>query len=349
MFGLSSLFMKILFIGGSGVISRAATHQTLAAGHELWLLNRGRRRPVEGARTLVADLADAEGVRAALRGHAWDVVVQWIAFTAADLRRDLELFRDCAGQYVFISSASVYQKPPTHYLITESTPRANPHWEYSRLKIACELELEAAHQASGFPGVIVRPSLTYGEDQVPLVLNAWNQSWTLIDRMRRGAPVIVPGDGTSLWTITHNTDFAQGLVGLFGNPATLGHAFHITSDEVLTWNQIFQQAAQAAGVRTPQFVHIPSDFIASCVPATLGTLLGDKAVSVVFDNTKIKRFVPGFTARTSFAAGIRRTIAWFDADPARRQVDAATNERWDKLVAAYEGGLAHARTQFLAG
>jgi nucleoside-diphosphate-sugar epimerase len=289
------------------------------------------------------------GVRAALRGHTWDVVVQWIAFKPEDIRRDIELFRDTTRQYIFISSASIYQKPLAHYLITESTPRANPHWDYSRQKIACENELEAAHQATGFPGVSVRPSLTYGEDQVPLVLNAWQQSWTTIDRLRRGAPVIIPGDGTSLWTITHNTDFATGLVGLFGNPATLGHAFHITSDEVLTWNQIFQQTAQAAGVSAPRFVHIPSDFIIACVPATEGTLLGDKAVSAVFDNTKIKRFVPWFAPRTRFAEGIRRTIAWFDADPARQVVDAATNERWDKLIAAYERGLAQARAEFLQG
>lgn len=338
--------MKILFIGGSGVISRASTEQTIAAGHELWLLNRGQRRPIAGARSLVADMTDIEGVRAALRGHTWDVVVQWIAFTPADLRRDLELFRGTTRQYVFISSASVYQKPLAHYLITESTPRENPHWEYSRLKIACEEELEAAHRATGFPGVIVRPSLTYGEDQVPLVLNAWGQSWTTIDRMRRGAPVIIPGDGNSLWTITHNTDFAQGLIGLFGNPDTIGQAFHITSDEVLTWNQIFRQAAQAAGVTAPRFVHIPSDFLISCVPAVEGTLLGDKAVSAVFDNAKIKRFVPGFAAKTRFADGIRRTVAWFEADPARQQIDEATNRRWDKLAAAYERACAQARDSF---
>ncbi len=338
--------MKILFIGGSGVISRAATEQTIAAGHELWLMNRGRRRPIEGAHSLIADLADVEGMRAALRNHMWDVVVQWIAFAPDDVRRDLELFRGKTRQYIFISSASVYQKPLSHYLITESTPRSNPHWEYSRLKIACEQELEAAHQAFGFPCVIVRPSLTYGEDQVPLVLNAWAQSWTTIDRMRRGAPVIIPGDGTSLWTITHNTDFGAGLVGLFGNPSTLGHAFHITSDEVLTWNQIFQQAAEAAGVNAPKIVHIPSDFLISCVPSVEGTLLGDKAVSAVFDTTKIKRFVPGFTARTPFALGIRRTIAWFDADPARKQIDEATNQRWDRLVDVYERALTQARMQF---
>ncbi len=341
--------MKILFVGGSGVISRGVTQLTIAAGHELWLLNRGKRRPIEGARSLVADMADVDAVRAVLRGHTWDVVVQFIGFGPADVRRDLELFRDRTRQYIFISSASVYQKPLTHYLVTESTPRANPYWEYSRLKIACEQELEAAHQATGFPCVIVRPSLTYGEDQVPLVLNAWNQSWTAIDRMRRGAAVVIPGDGSSLWTITHNTDFALGLIGLFGNPTTLGHAFHITSDEVLTWNQIFQITADAAGVTNPRFMHIPSDFIISCVPTVEGTLLGDKAVSAVFDNTKIKRFVPGFTARTSFADGIRRTIAWFDADPSRQQIDLAANARWDRLTAAYEAACAQARASFTTG
>ena len=341
--------MKILFIGGSGVISRAVTQQTIAAGHELWLLNRGHRRPIEGTHSLVADMTDLDGVRAALRGHTWDVVVQWIAFKPEEVRRDIELFRDATRQYIFISSASIYQKPLAHYLITESTPRANPHWDYSRQKIACENELESAHQATGFPAVMVRPSLTYGEDQVPLVLNAWQQSWTAVDRLRRGAPVIVPGDGTSLWTITHNTDFAQGLIGLFGNPATLGHAFHITSDEVLTWDQIYRQTAQAAGVAAPRIVHMPSDFIISCVPAAEGTLLGDKAVSAVFDNTKIKRFVPGFAAKTRFADGIRRTIAWFDGDPARQVIDPATNERWDKLIATYERALAQARAEFLKG
>lgn len=341
--------MKILFIGGSGVISRAATEQTVAAGHELWLLNRGKRRPIEGVHSLVADMTDLAGVRAALRGHTWDVVVQWIAFTPAEVRRDLELFRENTRQYILISSASVYQKPLEHYLITESTPRANPHWEYSRQKIACEEELEAARRATGFPGVIVRPSLTYGEDQVPLVLNAWQQSWTTIDRMRRGVPVIIPGDGNSLWTITHNTDFALGLMGLFGQPATHGEAFHITSDEVLTWNQIFRLAAQAAGVNAPHFVHIPSDFLIACVPALEGTLLGDKAVSAVFDNTKIKRLVPGFAAKTRFADGIRRTIAWFDADPERQQIDDATNQRWDRLAAAYAHACAQAKAKFASG
>jgi nucleoside-diphosphate-sugar epimerase len=341
--------MKILFIGGSGVISRAAAQQALAAGHDLWLLNRGRRRAVDGARTLLADAADPASLRAALRGHEWDAVVQWIGFTPDDVRRDLELFRGSTRQYLFISSASVYQKPLAHYLITEETPRANPHWEYSRLKIEGERVLEEAHRQDGFPGVIVRPSLTYGQDQVPLVLNAWQQSWTLIDRLRRGAPVVIPGDGNSLWTITHNTDFARGLLGLLGNPATHGQAFHITSDEVLTWNQIFRQAAEAAGVTGPRFVHIPSDFLIDCVPALEGTLWGDKAVSAVFDNAKIKRYVPGFSAQIRFADGIRETIAWFDADPARRQVDPATNQRWDRLTAAYTAALGQAKLAFGGG
>ena len=339
--------MKILFIGGSGVISRAVTEQTIAAGHELWLLNRGKHRPVEGARNLVADITDLTGARAALRGHTWDVVVQWIAFSPDDIRRDLDLFSKNTRQYIFISSASIYQKPVGYTLITESTPRENPHWEYSRKKIAGELELEAAHQTTGFPYTIVRPSLTYGDDQIPLVLNAWQQPWTAVDRMRRGAPLVIPGDGTSLWTITHNSDFARGLIGLFGNPAALGQAFHITSDEALTWNRIFALTAEAAGVASPKFVHIASDFIISCVPTVEGTLLGDKAVTAVFDNSKLKQVVPGFAARTSFSTGIRRTIEWFDADPARQQIDADMNRRWDKLIASYERGLAQAKTDFV--
>jgi nucleoside-diphosphate-sugar epimerase len=338
--------MKILFIGGSGIISRAVTQQTIAAGHELWLLNRGQHRPVEGARSLRADIAGRESLNAALRGHHWDVVVDWIAFAPADVQRDIALFRESARQYIFISSASIYQKPLEHYRITEETPRVNPYWDYSRNKIACEDELMAAHRASGFPVTIVRPSLTYGEDQVPLALNAWTQSWTLVERLRRGAPVIVPGDGNSLWTITHNTDLARGLIGLFGNPAAIGEAFHITSDEVLTWNQIFRQAAAAAGVAEPQLVHMTSEFIISCLPALEGSLLGDKAVSAVFDNSKIKRFVPGFAARVPFAEGIKQTIAWFDADPERKVVDAETNRRLDRLIAAYTAGAALARKSF---
>ncbi|MFZ5494243.1 MAG: NAD-dependent epimerase/dehydratase family protein [Verrucomicrobiota bacterium] len=338
--------MKILFIGGSGVISRAVTEQTISAGHELWLLNRGQHRPVAGARTIIADMTDVAGARTALAGHTWDVVVEWIAFGPEDIRRDVDLFRGRTKQYVFISSASIYQKPHPGGVITEATPRANPHWEYSRKKIAAELELESAGKAFGFPYTIVRPSLTYGDDQIPLVLNAWAHPWTAIDRMRRDAPLIIPGDGTSVWTITHNSDFATGLTGLLGHPEAVGEAFHITSDEALPWNRYFELTAAAAGVAAPKFVHIASDFIIACVPAVEGTLLGDKAVSAVFDNSKLRRLVPGFAARTPFAEGIKRTLAWFEADPARQTIDAEMNRRWDKLIAAYERGLAAARADF---
>ena len=338
--------MKVLFIGGSGVISRASTRLALERGLDLWLLNRGRSVTPAGAKALVADLADPGAVRTALAGHTWDSVVQWIAFSPEEIERDLELFRGRTKQYIFVGSASAYQKPLAHPLITESTPLANPFWEYSRQKIACEDVLQRALRNEGFPGVIVRPSLTYGDEQIPLVLNAWSKPWTAVERMRRGRPMIVPGDGTSLWTITHNSDFAQGLVGLLGHAQADGHAFHITSDEALTWNRIFQITAEAAGVATPPLVHIASDFLVACVPAWRGTLLGDKAVSAVFDNTKIKRFVPGFTASTSYAAGIRKTIDHFDATPALRQIDTTLDATWDKLLAAYDRGLTAAREEF---
>lgn len=342
-----SRIMKVLFIGGTGIISSASTALAIASGIELWLLNRGRHtNHVPGARGLIADLSDPASLQAALAGHEWDAVVQWIGYEPADIERDLALFRGRTKQYVFISSASAYQKPPGHYLITESTPLTNPYWDYSRRKIACEERLLRAFHDEGFPGVIVRPSLTFGDTLVPLVVNSWDRSWTVVDRMRRGVPVIVPGDGTSLWTITHNTDFAQGLVGLLGHPSAVGESFHITSDEVLTWDQLYRQTAAAAGVTDPHLVHIASDFITACLPDETGTLHGDKAVSCVFDNAKIKRFVPGFHARTRYAEGIRRTIAWFDADPSRQQTDLVANARWDRLLAAYERGLTAARQEF---
>lgn len=337
--------MKVLSIGGTGVISTACTDLALQRGWELWLLNRGHTSAPRGARQLVADVNDASAVRSALANHTWDAVVQWLAFVPADIERDLALFRGRTAQYVFISSASAYQKPPINHVITEATPLANPFWEYARQKIACEERLSLAVRDERFPGVIVRPSLTYGETLVPLVINTWRQSWTAVDRMRRGVPVIVPGDGSSLWTITHNTDFAQGLLGLLGRPDTIGEAFHITSDEVLTWDRIYRSTAEAAGVREPRLVHIASDFLAACLPDRAGSLLGDKSVSAAFDNSKIKRFVPGFSARVSFADGIRRSIAWFEADPARQQIDHAGNAKWDRLIAAYERGLEAARRE----
>ncbi len=341
--------MKVLFVGGTGLISSACTRLALERGLELFHLNRGSNPDrAHGATLLVADLRDEAAAERALAGHRFDVVVDWIAYTVEDVERDLRLFGNRTDQFVFISSASAYQKPLGHWLIREDSPLANPFWDYSRNKIACEERLMRAYRADGFPVTIVRPSLTYGDTQVPLVVNSWERPFTAIARMRQGKPVIVPGDGTSLWTITHNSDFAVGFVGLLGRRGAIGHAFNITSDEVLTWDEMYRQTAAAAGVEA-RIVHIASDFIAACMPEMTGTLLGDKSNSAVFDTTKIKRFVPDFRAMTPFAEGIRRTVAWFDADPARQQVDAEMGARWDRLIAAYEGGLANAVRAFADG
>jgi len=332
--------MRVLFIGGTGIISTACTRLAIERGIELTLLTRGQRATAipPGAKTLTVDIDDAAAATQALSNQSFDVVVDWIAFTPAHIERDLNLFRGRTRQFIFISSASAYQKPATHYLITESTPLANPYWDYSRNKIACEERLLQAYRDEAFPITIVRPSLTYGDTQITLAVNSWAKSYTVVDRMRRGKKVIVPGDGSSLWAITHNTDFAKGLVGLLGHEQAIGHAFHITTDEVMCWDQFYRLVAEAAGVE-PKLVHIPSDFIGACLPDSLSGLIGDKAVSVVFDNTKIKRFVPDYCATTPFWRGIRRTIAWFDADPSRKQVDEAANTAWDKLIDGYERGL----------
>jgi nucleoside-diphosphate-sugar epimerase len=338
--------MKVLFIGGTGIISSACTRTAIERGMELFLLNRGNHPDIPaGATNLIADIRDREATARALAGHRFDAVVSWIAYTPEDIERDLQLFRDNTRQYIFISSASAYQKPVSYYRITEDTPLANPYWDYSRNKIACEERLMRAYREEGFPCTIVRPSLTYGETLVPLVVNSWQLPYTAVARMRQGKPVIVPGDGTSLWTITHNSDFAKGLVGLLGHQQAIGHAFHITSDEVLTWDQLYTAVAAAAGVDA-KIVHIASDFIVACLPDMTGSLIGDKSVSAVFDNSKIKRFVPGFCATTPFARGIRQTLAWFDADPARQQIDVEANQQWDRLIGAYEQGLQNAMRTF---
>jgi nucleoside-diphosphate-sugar epimerase len=335
--------MKVLFIGGTGIISTAVTRLAAERGIDLTLLTRGQHAAdlPAGVRTLTADIADEFAVAQALGNQTYDAVVDWIAFTPDHIERDIRLFRDRTAQFVFISSASAYQHPVGHYLITESTPLANPYWQYSRDKIACEDRLMRAYRDDGFPITIVRPSLTYGDTQIVLAVNSWQKSFTALDRMRRGKKVIVPGDGSSLWVVTHNSDFAQGFVGLLGHRQAIGHAFHITSDEVLTWDQLYRITAEAAGVE-PNLIHIASDFLSACHPDELGSLTGDKSSSVVFDNTKIKRFVPGFSAQVPFAQGIRRTLAWFDADPARQQIDEPSTAAWDKLIGAYESGLSSA-------
>jgi nucleoside-diphosphate-sugar epimerase len=325
--------MKILFIGGTGFISTAVSRQIVALGHELFLLNRGKRGAnPPGSQSLVADISRPDEVRAALGGMKFDVIVDWIAYAPPDIERDLVLFRGITRQFVFISSASVYQKPPAHYIITESTPLCNPYWEYSRNKIACEERLMRAHREENFPVTIIRPSLTY-DPQLPIALGGWG-CYTLCDRLKRGQPIIVHGDGSSLWVVTHAEDFGRGLIGLFGNPASIGHAFQITSDEVLNWNQIYTTIADALGVE-PAIEHIPTDFIIKVAPAHTGGLLGDKTWSAVFDNTKIKTWVPGFQAVVPFREGIRRTIAQFDADEHRRRIDPAVNKDLDTILAAW--------------
>jgi nucleoside-diphosphate-sugar epimerase len=307
-------------------------------GSDLFILNRGQSRRHDipaGATALRGDIRnDPDGVARLLQGHHFDAVVDWVAFTADHIEQDIRVFAGKTRQFVFISSASVYQKPPAHYLITEATPLANPHWQYSRDKIACEERLMREFRERGFPATVVRPSLTYGPSLIPLALGSWQQPWTIIDRMKRGLPVVVPGDGTSLWTVTWNGDFAKGLLGLLGREQFAGLTFHITSDEVLTWDQIHHEAAHAIGVE-PRIVHIASDWIVARHPEWEGSLLGDKSHSAVFDNSRIKRFVPDFICTVPWAEGARRSIAWFEADPARQTIDDEHNRKLDALIAAY--------------
>jgi nucleoside-diphosphate-sugar epimerase len=327
--------MKVLFIGGTGFISTAVSRLAVARGIELFHLNRGQRPcEVEGVARITADVNDHEQAYAALRDHQFDVVVDWIAFTPNDIERDLQLFRGRTRQFIFISSASAYQKPPTVPVITESTPLANPFWQYSRDKIACEDRLLKAYREEGFPATIVRPSLTY-DPQLPIAIGGWG-GYTFLDRIRRGRPIIIHGDGTSLWTVTHADDFGYGFLGLVGNWNAIGHTFHITSDEVLTWNQLYATIADAAGVELNP-VHITSQEICRVAPEMTGTLLGDKSHSAVFDNTKIKTWVPGFQATIPFREGVRRTVAWFDADERRRWVDDEVNREMDRILADCRG------------
>jgi nucleoside-diphosphate-sugar epimerase len=327
--------MKALFIGGTGNISASVSALAVSRGVELYLLNRGTRDVnIPGAKSITADIGKPDEVKKALGSLTFDCVVNWIAFSPADIERDIALFAGKTLQYIFISSASVYDKSRNH-LITESTPLANPHWDYSRNKIACEERLMKEYREKGFPFTTVRPSLTYGERLIPLVVNSWNKSYTIVDRMRKGKKIIVPGDGTSLWTITHADDFAKGFVGLMGNQQAVGEAFHITSDEVLSWNEIYREVGRAAGVE-PDIIHIASDTIVKFLPWEEGSLHGDKIPSSICDNSKLKRFVPDFKATVTWAQGLRRSIAWFEADPKRMQIDNDANGQWDRIIDAYE-------------
>ena len=324
--------MKVLFVGGTGVISSAYSQLAVERGFELYLLNRGesKRQAPESAHILPGDIRDKYSVQKAIGTQNFDVVVNWIAFTPEHIEMDIELFRNRTNQYVFISSASAYQTPPTNLPVTESTPLANPFWKYSRDKIACEERLMRAYREEQFPITIVRPSHTYDQTMVPL-----KGRYTAIDRMRRGKKVIVHGDGTSLWVLTHTRDFAKGFVGLLGNSRAIGEAFQITSDELLSWNQIFELAARAAGT-TARIVHIPSDVIAKYDAEWGAELFGDKAHSIIFDNTKIKRVVPDFAATIPFSRGIEEIIAWHDADSSHQVTDERLNELMDRIIADWE-------------
>ncbi|WP_344487443.1 SDR family oxidoreductase [Glycomyces endophyticus] len=326
--------VSVLFIGGTGRISTSCVREAVAQGLDVTVLNRGRtseRAVPDGAEVLTADAGDPAAVRAVLGDRTFDAVVNWVVFTPEQVRRDIELFAGRTGQYLFISSASAYQTPPSHLPVTESTPLRNPFWQYSRDKIECEDILTAAYREDGFPATIVRPSHTYDETLLP-----FDGGWTVVERMRAGKPVVVHGDGTSLWTITHARDFAVGFTGLLGKEAAVGEAFHITGDEAPTWNQIFLHVAAAAGVDEPVLVHVPSDAIAAADPDWGPGLLGDKAHSMVFDNTKIKTLVPEFGRRTTpYKLGAREVVAWYDAHPEHRTVDAERDKVMDWLADRY--------------
>jgi len=327
--------MKILFIGGTGIISSACTQLAVDRGLDLYLLNRGqttKRGPLpEGIKVLKGDIRDKTSAQVALGEHQFDAVVNWIAFVPEHIKLDLEIFRGRTQQYIFISSASAYQTPPAGLPVTESTVLDNPFWEYSKNKIACEEQLVRAYREEKFPITIVRPSHTYDKTLLP-----FDGGYTVVDRMRKGKPVIVHGDGTSLWTLTHHKDFAHAFLGLLGNPHAIGESFHITGDEWLPWNQIYKVVGMAAGVPDPKLVHIPSELIAAYDPNWGAGLIGDKAHSMIFDNTKVKRLVPDYAARIPFAQGAREIMDWYDADPARQVVDEGLDALMDKIIENYQ-------------
>lgn len=332
--------MKILFIGGTGTISSAITQQLATTKHELWLLNRGNRKSeVPGnVKQIIADINDEEEVLRQLGDMRFDAVCDFIGFVPAQVERDFRLFAGRTRQYLYISSASAYNKPARSYVINEGTTLANPHWQYSRDKIACEELLLKHYREDGFPVTIIRPSHTYCERSVPTSVHGPKGSWQVLKRMMEGKQVIVHGDGSSLWTMTWNGDFAKGFIGLLGNPHAIGEVFQIMSDESLTWNQIYQTVADALGVEYKPY-YVSSEFLAAVAPAEYdleGNLTGDKAVTVVFDCSKLKRAVPGFQATTRFDEGVRRCVNYILAHP-ELQVEEPAFDAWcDRVILALE-------------
>lgn len=324
--------MNILFIGGNGNISHSASKRVIEAGHALTLLN--RNSPIKGAQHIAANIHDEADTARKIAKQHWDVVVNWIGFTEADAERDIRLFSGRCAQYIFISSASCYENPCAGEVlpIRESRPLANPYWDYSRNKMAAEQCVMAAHQNNQFPVTVVRPSHTYHR-VIPLTIGAWT-NYNTVARMKRGLPIVVQDDGASLWTLTHAKDFARGFVGLFGQEKAIGEAFHITSDEVLDWNTIYRQTAEALGY-TANIVHIPCQQILKHLPEQSGSLLGDKAVSASFDNSKIKQLVPDFRAKITYADGIKETLEWFEADVSRQVIDLDLEAKIENMLTIY--------------
>lgn len=338
--------MNVLFIGGTGTISMAITRKLAAEGHQLFLLNRGNRSvqlPDNVKYIKVADVNDEADVKAKIAGMKFDVVCDFIIFHKEQAERDFRLFSGITDQFIFISSASAYHKPLSSYIITEGTTMANPYWQYSREKIECEEYFFGKYKEMGFPITVVRPSHTYDERSVPLGVHGANGSWQVVKRMMEGKPVIIQGDGTSLWTMTHNSDFAKAFVGLMGNPHAIGEAFQITSDETLTWNQIYQSIAQALGVELKAY-HVSSEFLMAVSDYDLeGSLIGDKANSVVFDNTKLKRAVPDYMPNVFFAKGVKKTIDYVLAHPELQREDPAFDAWCDRVIEKMEQAKADLR------
>lgn len=332
--------MKILLIGGTGTISSAITRQLAEGGHELWLLNRGNRKNEVPAnvRQVICDINDEAEVMRQTGAEVFDAVCEFIGFLPSQVERDIRLFTGRTRQYVYISSASAYNKPAASHVITEGTTLANPYWEYSRNKIACEELLMRTYREAGFPVTIVRPSHTYCERGVPVSVHGPKGSWQVLKRMMEGKPVLVQGDGSSLWTLTWNEDFARGFIGLLGNPKAIGEAFQIMSDEQLTWNQVYQSVAFALGVTFKPY-YVSSEFLAAVSPKAYdftGNLLGDKSVTVVFDCTKLKRAVPGFCATTRFDEGVRRCVAYLQSHPELQQEDPEFDAWCDRVIEVLE-------------
>lgn len=321
--------MKVLFIGGTGIISSACSELAISRGIDLYHLNRGKSatiRKVEGVKTIIADIRNFDETKQAIEGHHFDAVVDWIAFEPKHIQNDIRLFSGRTNQFVFISSASAYQTPPEKLPVTEETPLDNPFWEYSRNKIACENILKEEYLKSGFPSTIVRPSHTYDKTLIPV-----DGGYTVLQRMVQGLPVVVHGDGTSIWTLTHHRDFAVGFVGLLGKPEAINEAFHITSDEWLSWNSIYTMLANELGV-VPHLVHVPSEIIAKYDSEIGAGLLGDKAHSMIFDNSKIRKLVPDFNPVIPFREGVKEIVKWHLNNTMSQKPDERINNFMDKII-----------------